>query len=52
MWCENVKEPDLAPVYAHKAKKNALARLADRLFPPETRVRTIVDGILSKRKGL
>ena len=51
-WGKNTKEPELAPVYAHKAKKNALARLADRLFPPETRVRTIVDGILSKRKGL
>lgn len=51
-WSENAKEPELAPVYAHKAKKNAVARLADRLFPPGTRVRTIADDILSKGKKI
>lgn len=51
-WSENVSEPGLAPVYAHKAKKNAVARFADKLFPPGTRVRTIADDILSKGKGM
>lgn len=49
-WSKSVKEPSLAPVYAGKAKKNSLARFADKLFPPETRVRSIVDDILSKGK--
>lgn len=51
-WAKNAKEPELAPVYAHKAKKNAVARLADKLFPPGTRVRTIADDILSKSKKI
>ena len=51
-WAKNPKEPELAPVYAHKAKKNAVARLADKLFPPGTRVRTIADDILSKSKKI
>ncbi|MBR1824567.1 MAG: hypothetical protein IJ779_10095 [Ruminococcus sp.] len=51
-WAETPEEPELAPVYAHKAKKNAVARLADRLFPPGTRVRTIADDILAKGKKL
>ena len=51
-WTKNDEEPDLAPVYAHKAKKNAVARLADRLFPPGTRVRTIADDILAKGKKI
>ena len=51
-WAKNAKEPDLAPVYAHKVKKNAIARLADKLFPQGTRVRTIADDILAKGKKL
>lgn len=52
IWSETAKEPELAPVYAHKAKKNAVAKLADKLFPPGTRVRTIADDILSKSKKI
>ena len=49
-WSEIAKEPELAPVYANKAKKNAVAKLADKLFPPGTKVRTITDGVLAKMK--
>ncbi|MCM1507417.1 MAG: hypothetical protein NC177_09835 [Ruminococcus flavefaciens] len=47
-WSESVTEPEIAPVYARTVKKNALSRLADKLFPPGTKVRTIADGILAK----
>ncbi len=47
-WSKCIKEPDIAHVYAHAPKKNAAAKLADKLFPPGTKVRNIVDGILSK----
>ncbi len=49
-WAEIAKEPELAPVYANKVKKNAVAKLADTLFPPGTKVRTITDGVLAKMK--
>ena len=51
-WSGNTEEPELAPVYAHKAKKNAAARLADRLFPPGTKVRTMAEDILGKTKKI
>lgn len=47
-WAGSVKEPEIIPFYSGKPKKGALSRLADRMFPPDTRVRTIVDGILAK----
>lgn len=47
-WAGSVKEPEIIPYYSGRPKKGALSRLADRMFPPDTRVRTIVDGILSK----
>ena len=47
-WSESVTEPEIAPVYARTVKKNAVSRLADKLFPPGTKVRTIADGILAK----
>ncbi len=49
-WLETAEEPELAPVYANKAKKNAVQKLADTLFPPGTKVRTITDGVLAKMK--
>jgi hypothetical protein len=51
-WAKDTKEPDLAPVYAHKARKNAAARLADKLFPPGTKVRTMAEDILGKTKKI
>lgn len=47
-WSENVIEPEILPVYARTVKKNAVSQLADKLFPPGTKVRTIADGILAK----
>lgn len=47
-WSENVTDPEILPVYARTVKKNAVSRLADKLFPPGTKVRTIADGILAK----
>lgn len=50
-WEENVSEPDTAPVYGRKLKKNAAAKLADTLFPQGTRVRNIAEGMLVKMKS-
>lgn len=47
-WSESVTDPEILPVYARTVKKNAVSRLADKLFPPGTKVRTIADGILAK----
>ncbi len=47
-WAAFVKEPEIAPFSAGATKKNALYRLADKMFPPGTKVRNIVDGILAK----
>ncbi len=47
-WASSVKEPEIVPFSAGDAKKNALSKLADKMFPPGTKVRTITDGILSK----
>ena len=50
-WTEAYSEPALAPVRIYTPRKNALSRLADTLFPPGTRVRNIVDGLLVKMKS-
>ena len=50
-WEKFSSEPDTAPVYGRKLKKNAAARLADTLFPQGTRVRNIADGMLVKMKS-
>ena len=50
-WTEAFTEPKLAPVRLTPPKQNALGRLADKLFPPGTRVRNIVDGLLVKMKS-
>lgn len=47
-WSQNVTDPEILPVYARTVKKNAVSQLADKLFPPGTKVRTIADGILAK----
>lgn len=47
-WSKQVTEPEIAPVYTGEAKASALSRLADKLFPPGTQVRTYADGILAK----
>lgn len=47
-WSETVTAPEILPVYARTVKKNVVSKLADKLFPPGTKVRTIADGILAK----
>lgn len=47
-WSQAVTEPDITPIYLGRPRKSALSRLADRLFPPGTQVRTYVDAILAK----
>lgn len=47
-WAISVKEPDLVPFSGKNQKENALNRLADKMFPPGTKVRNIADGILAK----
>ncbi|MBQ4369520.1 MAG: hypothetical protein II784_00815, partial [Oscillospiraceae bacterium] len=50
-WTEGTKEPKLAPVHARTVKRSFTAKLADRLFPPGTKVRNIADGMLVKMKS-
>ena len=47
-WEKNTSEPELAPIHMRRVKKSALYKLADKMFPPGTKVRNIVDGILVK----
>lgn len=47
-WANSVKEPEIVSFYSDKTKKGALSRLADRMFPKNTFVRTIVDKMLYK----
>lgn len=47
-WSKSVKEPDIVRFRPQKNKSNRLSRLADKMFPPGSQVRTIVDDILSK----
>lgn len=49
-WSESVTEPEIAPVYLKKVRKSALSKLADRLFQPGSRIRTIIDGILARMR--
>ena len=47
-WTQNITEPKILPVYSRAVRKNALSKIADKLFPPNTKVRTIADRILAK----
>nr|MDE5853969.1 hypothetical protein [Ruminococcus sp.] len=49
-WKSISEEPKIVPVYGKKIKQNAVSKLADKMFPPGTRVRNIVDGLLVKLK--
>ncbi|MDE6774807.1 MAG: hypothetical protein K2J37_00645, partial [Ruminococcus sp.] len=50
-WENIISEPDTAPMHRQRSEQNSLEKLADRMFPPGTRVRNITDGILVKIKG-
>ena len=47
-WAGFMTDPDIAPIHNRRVQQNAMQRFADRLFPPGTKVRNIVDGILIK----
>lgn len=47
-WSKTVKEPEVVRFAPKKYRSGGLSRLADKMFPPGTKVRTIVDGILAK----
>lgn len=47
-WERSVKDPEIVPFSAPKRQENKLQRLADKMFPPGTKVRTITDNILVK----
>lgn len=47
-WSKAVTEFEITPISYSKAKNSSLSRFADKLFPPGSQVRTIVDSILVK----
>ena len=47
-WSSSVKDPEIAINTGIKPKQNAASRLADKMFPPGTKVRSITDSILAK----
>ncbi len=51
-WKSDRTEPKTAVVYGRKAKQNAMSQLADRMFPPGTKVRNITENMLDKIKAV
>lgn len=51
LWGERAASSEADVVREKKRKKNAMERLADKMFPPGTKVRNIADNILIKLKG-
>ncbi|MCR4794722.1 MAG: hypothetical protein K5898_06065 [Ruminococcus sp.] len=49
-WGKAASEPKLAPVHTEKVRKNALQKLADKLFPEGTNVREMSEAILHRKK--
>lgn len=49
-WTEGTAEPQLAPVHSTGRKRTALDKLADRLFPPNTKVRNMAENVLHSKK--
>lgn len=49
-WEKSITEPKLAPVGKKALKQNFASRLADKMFPPGTKVRNMADGMLMKMK--
>lgn len=50
LWQSGISEPDTAPVYFRKARRGGLYKVADKLFPPGSRVRNLADGMLTKMR--
>lgn len=49
-WAEMAADPSLAPVTERAQNRNAMAKLADKMFPPGTKVRNMADAMLVKMK--
>ncbi|MDD6279250.1 MAG: hypothetical protein PUA81_05625 [Oscillospiraceae bacterium] len=47
-WGAAVTEPELAPVFTKARERNFGEKLVDRMFPPNTKVRKILDRIMAK----
>ncbi len=50
-WAKRAAASEAAVVSGKKHKKNVMERLADKMFPPGTKVRSIADNIMIKLKG-
>ncbi len=50
-WAKTAGAAEAVTVKEKTTKKNAMERLADRMFPPGTKVRNIADNIMIKLKG-
>lgn len=50
-WTANITEPTVVRKSRRDVEQNGLEKLADKMFPPGTRVRNITDGIITKLKG-
>lgn len=49
-WREIISDAPTAPAGRKTTEQNKLEKLADRMFPPGTRVRNIADGVIFKMK--
>ncbi len=49
-WTDVTTEAETAPVFGRQVSKSAAQRLADKMFPPGTRVRNIADNMLDAMK--
>lgn len=49
-WKDGITDAVIAPT-RKKTEQNKLEKLADRMFPPGTKVRNMADGVLFKLKG-
>lgn len=49
-WGKASSEPKLAPVHTERVRKNALQKLADKLFPQGTSVREMSESVLHRKK--
>ncbi len=47
-WGSFISEPELAPVMASGQKRNFMQRVLDKMFPPNTPVRKILDKIMAR----
>lgn len=51
-WENHITEPKTADFHNDSRNQNVIGKLADRMFPKGTKIRTITDGVLSKMKQI